>query len=104
MILEAAYISRESRHLPQAVNVNSVPYMFVDSASNQSFAQAYDLVANALRAGQTAPAEPWFENQYPGLAKLKGTATATAYIVSANKSSFTAGNVGSLFLNLDSYR
>jgi len=78
--------------------------MFVDSASNQSFAQAYDLVANALRAGQTAPAEPWFENQYPGLAKLKGTATATAYIVSANKSSFTAGNVGSLFLNLDSYR
>src|SRR5208283_4174261 len=50
VILEAAFISRESRRLPQAVNLNSAPYMFVDSASKQSFAQAYDLVANALRA------------------------------------------------------
>ncbi|SPF52020.1 Cna B domain protein [Candidatus Sulfopaludibacter sp. SbA4] len=104
VILEAAYISRESRRLPQAVNLNSAPYMFVDSASNQSFAQAYDLVANALRAGQAAPVEPFFENQFPGLAKLKGAASATAYIVSANKSSITGGNLGSLFLNLDTYR
>jgi hypothetical protein len=104
IILEAAYIGRMARNLPQAVNVNSVPYMFVDSASNQSFAQAYDAVANALRAGQAAPTEPWFENQFPGLAKLQGTATATAYISGANKSSFVSGNVGSLFLNLDTYR
>jgi hypothetical protein len=91
MILEAAYISRESRHLPQAVNLNSAPYMFVDSASGQSFAQAYDLVAGALRAGQSAPVEPFFEDQFQGLAKLKGAASATAYIVSANKSAFTQG-------------
>ena len=104
IILEGAFISRESRHLPQAVNVNSVPYMFVDNASHQSFAQAYDLVADALRAGQAAPVEPFFENQFPGLAALKGAATATAYITGANKSSFTAGNVGNLFLNLDTYR
>ena len=104
IIMELAYIGRFSRDLPQAVNLNSAPYMFVDSASSQSFAQAYDAVANALRAGQTAPVEPWFENQFPGLAKAKGAASATAYIVGANKSLFTAGNVGSLFLNLDSYR
>jgi hypothetical protein len=104
IILEAAYIGRESRHLPQAVNLNSAPYMFVDPASKQSFAQAYDLDADALRAGQTAPVEPFFENQFPGLAQLKGAASATAYIVGANKSSFTQGNVGALFLNLDTYR
>jgi len=104
IILEAAYIGREARNLPQAVNLNSVPYMFVDKASGQSFAQAYDLVANALRAGQTAPVEPWFEDQFPGLAAQKGKATATAYISGANKSFFTQGNVGSLFLNLDTYR
>jgi len=104
IIMEAAFISRESRHLPQAVNVNSAPYMFVDPASHQSFAQAYDLVANALRGGQTAPVEPFFENQFPGLATLKNAASATAYIVSANKSLFTAGSVGNLFLNLDTYR
>jgi hypothetical protein len=104
MILDVAYIGRMGRDLPQAVNVNSAPYMFVDSASHQSFAQAYDAVANALRAGQTAPAEPWFENQFPGLAQAQGTASATAYIVNANKSNFVSGNVGSLFLNLDAYR
>jgi hypothetical protein len=104
IILEAAYISRESRNLPQAVNLNSVPYMFVDKASGQSFAQAYDAIANALRAGQTAPVEPWFENQFPGLAAAKGKTSATAYITGANKSFFTAGNVGNLFLNLDTYR
>lgn len=104
IILEAAYIGRLSRDLPQAVNLNSAPYMFLDTTSNQSFAQAYDAVANALRAGQTAPVQPWFENQFPGLAKAKGAASATAYIAGANKSFFTAGNVGSLFLNLDTYR
>jgi Carboxypeptidase regulatory-like domain len=104
MVIEGAFLSRESRDLPQAVNVNSAPYMFKDTASGQTFAQAYDLVANALRNGQTAPTEPFFENQFPGLASQKGTATATAYIVGANKGNFTGGNVGTLFANLDAYR
>ena len=104
MILEGAYIGRMARDLPQAVNLNSAPYMFKDPQSSQSFAQAYDLVADALRAGQTAPVEPWFENQFPGLATMKGTASATAYIVGANKANFTGGNVGTMFANLDSYR
>jgi hypothetical protein len=107
VLLEAAYIGRFGRHLPQAVNVNSSPYMFVDSASGQSFAQAYDAVANALRAGAAAaPNQPFFENQFPGLPKAQGsTATSsTAYIVSANKSNLVSGNVGQLFLTLDAYR
>ena len=104
VIMEAAYIGRLSRDLPQSVNVNSAPYMFKDNASGQSFAQAYDSVANALRAGQTAPVQPWFENQFPGLAAANKTSSATAYIVSANRALFTNGGVGNLFLNLDTYR
>jgi hypothetical protein len=104
LILEVAFLSRESRDLPQAVNVNSAPYMFKDPQSGQTFAQAYDLVADALRSGQTAPTEPFFENQFPGLATAKGTASATAYIVSANKGNFIGGSVGTLFANLDNYR
>jgi hypothetical protein len=106
LIIEAAYVGRRGRDLPQAVNVNSSPYMFVDSPSGQSFAQAYDATANALRAGQTAPNQPFFENQFPGLAKAEGsTATSsTAFIVGANKSNLVAGNIGQLFLNLDAYR
>ena len=104
MVIEGAFLSRESRDLPQAVNVNSAPYMFKDTASGQTFAQAYDLVANALRNGQAAPTEPFFENQFPGLAAQKNSPTATAYIVGANKGNFTGGNVGTLFANLDAYR
>ncbi|HLK62454.1 MAG TPA: carboxypeptidase-like regulatory domain-containing protein [Bryobacteraceae bacterium] len=103
-IMEAAYLGRFSRRLPQAVNLASAPYMMVDSASGQSFAQAYDAVANALRAGQAAPTEAFFENQFPGLAKAQGTATATAFIVGRNTSSFTQGNLGTLFINLANYR
>ena len=104
IIVEGAYIGRMSRDLPQAVNLNSAPYMFKDTTSGQSFAQAYDAIANALRAGQTAPVEPWFENQFPGLATLQKATSATAYIVGANKGNFVGGSVGSLFLNLDTYR
>lgn len=105
MILELAYVGRFSRHLPQAVNIAADPYMFVDKASGQSFAQAYDAVANALRNGQTPTAQPFFENQFPGLAAAEksNAASSTAYIVGKNGANFTQGNVSNLFLNLDSY-
>jgi len=104
MVVEAAYLGRFSRRLPQAVNLTSAPYMMVDPASGQSFAQAFDAIANALRAGQAAPTEPWFENQLPGIAKLQGTASATAFVVGRNAASFTQGNLGSLFINMATYR
>ncbi len=104
LLMEMAYIGRLSRHLPQSVNVNSAPYMFLDTASGQTFAQAYDAVANALRSGQAAPVQPWFENQFPGLAAANKASSATSYIVSKNTSLFVNGAVGNLFLNLDAYR
>jgi len=105
MVLEAAYIGRTARHLPQAVNLNSSPYMFVDPASGQSFAQAFDGVANALRAGQTPANQPWFENQFPGLTAAKGvTGSNTAYIIAQNRSSFTTASVSNLFSTMGSYR
>lgn len=104
IIMEAAYIGRLSRDLEQSVNLNSAPYMFKDNASGQTFAQAYDAIANALRTGQAAPVEPWFEDQFPGLAAANKATSATAYIVSKNTSNFVNGSVGNLFLNLDTYR
>lgn len=104
IVIEAAYLGRFSRRLPQAVNLASAPYMMVDSASGQTFAQAYDAIANALRAGGTAATQPWFENQFPGLAKIQNTATATAFIVGRNTASFTQGNLGTLFINMAGYR
>jgi hypothetical protein len=108
MILEVAYIGRHGTNLPQAVSLSNAPYMFVDKASGQSFAQAYDAVANSLRGGAAAtavPVQPWFENQLPGIATKKGVAgTSTAYVANALRAAFTTANVSSLFFNMDGYR
>ena len=104
MILELAFIGREGRRLPQAVSLSNSPYMFVDPKSGQSFAQAYDATANALRGGATAAniaAQPWFENQLPG---INASGTATSYLSANAKSAFTTGNVASLFFTLDGLR
>src|SRR5260370_15902131 len=81
--------------------------MMVDPAAGQKFAQAYDAMGSSLRAGTAAAAvasQPWFENQFPGLAKLQGTSSATNFIIGRNSGSFTQGNLGSLFINLAGYR
>lgn len=104
IVFEAAYVGRFARHLPQAVNLTAAPYMFVDQASGQSFAKAFDAVATALRNGQTAPVQPWFENQLPGLAAARNAASATAFVVGQNTQNFTTGQVFSIFQNLGTYR
>jgi hypothetical protein len=71
--------------------------MFKDSASGQTFAQAYDAVANALRAGQTVAVQPFFENQLPGLGPKNGFASSTAFLASKDASYFSLGTTSSLF-------
>ncbi len=104
MIMEAAYIGRMGRRLPQAVSLSNGPYMLVDKASGQSFAQAFDAAAKALRGGATAAnigTQAWFENQ---LAGINPGGTATSFLASNAKASFTTGDVSTLFFLLDGYR
>jgi hypothetical protein len=83
MIMEMGYIGRLGRHLPNAYELNSDPYMF--TVAGQSFAQANDCIAQTLRYGgmKNWPAmpklggipcqdsggnllpQPWFENMLP---------------------------------------
>jgi len=102
MIFELGYVGRFGRHLPNSVNFNSVPYMFKDKASGQTFAQAFDAVATELRAG-TAPGavttQPWFENLIPN--GCGGGTSSTACVAGGNISSFQNDNLSNLFLNLD---
>ncbi len=95
MILELAYAGRIARKLQQSVNLLQAPYIHVDKASGQTFAQAFDNVAMALRGGGTAANQPWFENNVPG---------GTAYMVQTARASFIAGNINSLFVTLDQQR
>jgi hypothetical protein len=115
MIIEIGWTGRWSDRLPQGVNFNSAPYFFVDPASKESFAQAYDAVAGALAAGQTPAAQPFFEDQLPfaAIASLTGpactqklgTATnTTQFLANAATSNFTTGLVSSLFSRMDGLR
>jgi Carboxypeptidase regulatory-like domain len=107
LLMEVGYIGRLGRDLPTGIDLDSSPYFFKDSASGQTFAQAYDRVACVLRgdAGKTIggfacpaslQAQPWFENQLPGV----GTAT----VASAFRGLFLTNNVSSLFLNMSALR
>ncbi len=95
MIVELAYAGRFARRLQQSVNLLQAPYTHVDKASGQSFAQAFDNVAIALRQGGAAANQPWFENNVPG---------GTTYMVANGRSNFITGNVNALFSTLDQER
>ncbi|MHB8411073.1 MAG: TonB-dependent receptor [Candidatus Acidiferrales bacterium] len=105
MLLEVGWIGHWASRLPSSVDINNSPYMFLDPASKQSFAQAFDSVAGALRAGNTPATQPFFENQLPGYGTANcGGGTATACLVSGHKSAFLNGLTQSLFQNMDLFR
>jgi hypothetical protein len=64
MLLEVGYVGRLSRDLYQNIDLNHIPYMFTPKGVNQSYAQAFDLVAAQVQAGVLPAAvtpQPWFE-------------------------------------------
>jgi hypothetical protein len=65
MLLEVAYTGRLGRDLPQSMSLGQSPINFKDPASSQTFAQAFDAVATALRTKATVTPQPWFENLSP---------------------------------------
>jgi hypothetical protein len=104
MLLEAGYVGRWASKLPQSMSFGQVPYIHVDSASRQTFAQAFDAVASQLRSGVTAAnvtAQPWFENQFPALGTQAGGTRALAALQTSN---FINGNLNNIFLTVDQRR
>jgi hypothetical protein len=115
MLLEVGYIGRMGRDLPNSVDFDSSPYKFLDKASGQTFAQAFQAVEKQLASGVAATAltsQPWFENQLPGVNALatnaggcaNATLTETQCIVSANLGAFQSFSVGSVFGGIDTAR
>lgn len=109
MLLELGYIGHWASRLPSSVDINNSPYMFKDPASGQTFAQAFDIVGGAVRAGVTPNPQPFFENQLQGTTQSYavancGSGTNTACLVSGNSSAFQFGLTQSLFQNMDFFR
>lgn len=109
MLLDVGYIGRYGSRLPSSVDINNSPYFFKDTASGQTFAQAFDAVTAALQAGQVPADQPFFENQLPGFAADKnfgcnnGAISNTACLASS-PTLFTNGLTQSLFQTMDLYR
>jgi hypothetical protein len=113
-ILEIGYVGRLGRNLAGSFNLNSAPYFFKDNTSGQTFAQAFDAVATAIRAGGAVTTQPWFENLLPNFGvgcgpvdpvTMKATnITSTACLAAGNAASFQNGNVTNLFLGMDGFR
>jgi hypothetical protein len=115
MLVETGYIGRLGRDLPSGYDLDAAAYMFKDSASGQTFAQAFDNVGCVLRgeAGQqitrsfscpaTVQDQPWFENQLPGLgpALIGPGVSSTTAMVDALGPSITNGDVFTTFIDMD---
>jgi hypothetical protein len=105
MILEIGWAGKWGRNLPLNDNLEGAPYFMVDSASNQTFAQAYDAVSTALRNGQSVTVQPWFEDMIPRIYgpghKCPTSTSNTACLASTIGSSFTGGLVNSIFNQID---
>ena len=107
MLMELGYIGRFARDLPNSVDFDSSPYMFVDKASGQTFAQAYTAVTNELAAGQPVTDQPWFNDQLAGLnSAIAGTAcgSPTSCIAAQAASGFLGQSVTSVFAFIDGDR
>lgn len=113
-ILEIGYVGRLGRDLAGSFNLNSSPYFFKDKMSGQTFAQAFDAVAGAVRTNGAVQTQPWFENLLPGFGIGCGpidpatnqptNITATACLASTNAAAFQNGNVTNLFIAMDGFR
>jgi hypothetical protein len=96
-VVEAGWVGRFGRRTEMNAELNASPYMFADTGSSQTFAQAYDAVANALRAGTAVAVQPWFEDQLPGVGSAHGYTSTTAYLAAVQASNFENGDVANIF-------
>ncbi|HEX4949025.1 MAG TPA: carboxypeptidase regulatory-like domain-containing protein, partial [Blastocatellia bacterium] len=102
IVVEAGYVGRAARGLYQGLDLNQVPIFMKGQGTNQTFAQAYDEVARAVRTGTAVTAQPWFENMLRGSSFCAAPNTScTAGVVSRFSSQINLGQVYTLFANLN---
>ncbi|MBI3404026.1 MAG: carboxypeptidase regulatory-like domain-containing protein [Acidobacteria bacterium] len=115
LLLEAGYVGRLGRNLPQGADFNAVPFMFKDKASGQTIAQAFTAVETQIQTGAAVTAQPFFENQVfaaacfggkiaasaacPAGTGPAGVTTATAYLSNQFANEIGSGTLSAIFLS-----
>ena len=97
LFLEVGYIGHFGRNLPQGQSLNAPYYKTKDAASGQTYAQAFDGLAQELRAGSPVTAQPFFENQMGGTAFCLATygVNCTSELAASSGGSLINGDIES---------
>src|SRR5581483_4732350 len=102
-ILEIGYIGHIAHNIYSPLQLDQAPFFM--TSGGQSFAQAYDAIGSALRAGTPAAsiaAQPFFESALAGSSLCKGQPSCTAGVLAKFSSNFTAQQVFNLWNNIQS--
>jgi len=99
-IVEVGYVGVYSRNLNQGVDLDDAPYMM--KSGGQTFAQAYDNVYNAVAAGATPAAQPFFESSLNASGYCGGFANCTAAVAANEGGNIGINNVWNIWNDLNS--
>ena len=100
--IEVGYVGHKAHNIYMGIDLNQVPFFML--AGGQTFAQAFDAVALALKAGSTVPPQAFFETALAGNAKFCGSSftSCTAGVVKSFSSAFTNQQVRNVFNGIQS--
>lgn len=102
LLLEFGYVGRVARNLQQNADLNAMPFFMRDPASGTTLAQAFDAVAQQIRAGASVTPQPWFENQLRAACQAdpdcRSYPSVTAYLADGFATEFSLGDLASVFL------
>jgi hypothetical protein len=99
VVAEVGYVGSWTSNLYQGMDFGSVPYMMTQGG--QTFAQAYANISNALLAGNTPAAQPFFETALGGTPYCNGFSSCTAAVVANESGNITTQAVTNLWSDLD---
>ena len=99
--IEVGYVGHTASDIYQGIDLNQVPFFM--TAGGQSFAQAFDAVAAALRSGGAVAPQPFFETAMSASSSFcSGFATCTAAVVSKQGSAILTQQVRNVFNGIQS--
>ena len=100
--IEVGYVGHTAKNIYMGIDLNQVPFFM--TAGGQTFAQAFDAVAQAQKAGSAATPQAFFETALAGSAKFCGGSftSCTAGVVNSFSSAFTNQQARNVFNGIQS--
>ncbi len=99
-IAEVSYVGTYAKNLFQGEDINDVPWMM--KLGGQTFAQAYDNLYFANKAGATPSAQPFLETALKGSSYCAGFTNCTQAVAANEAGNISTQSVTNLWQDLDS--